>query len=235
MEPEHLLHSAFTCRSSGNARYLLSRHSFVSAAHQLITSSDGNNRRAALWTDHRWNVEWLENTTRLRTFIPNIRTHTPGITLPSVGPAKPPPYRCRTFPLLLTQMGHGPFRCLWVRWRRTNHRPCSPAIVQCPIHWPPHGLHRLTVLDDEAIQWLLITCPEIQSDLAMDWKNWFTRRRRRGKLLGRVLLTRLCMVDLKPTLLLYKLALSTDIRSLYDCFMSRKPKFWPFWLPRSWL
>ena len=32
---------------------------------------------------------------------------------------------------------------------------------QCPIHRPPHGLHGLTVLDDETIEWLLNTCPEI--------------------------------------------------------------------------
>jgi len=32
---------------------------------------------------------------------------------------------------------------------------------QCPIHRPPHGLHGLMVQDDETIEWLLITCPEI--------------------------------------------------------------------------
>jgi len=32
--------------------------------------------------DHRWNAEWLESTTRLRTFIPDTGTHTPGMDLP---------------------------------------------------------------------------------------------------------------------------------------------------------
>jgi len=33
---------------------------------------------------------------------------------------------------------------------------------QCPIlQQSPHGLHGLTVLDDETIDWLLNTCPEI--------------------------------------------------------------------------
>jgi len=36
------------------------------------------------------------------------------------------------------------------------------VILQCPIHRSPHGLHGLTVLDDETIQWLLNTCPDIQ-------------------------------------------------------------------------
>ena len=53
IEPGHMLHSALTCRSSGNARYLKSRHPSLSAAQQLISPSD--NRSAALWTDHRWN------------------------------------------------------------------------------------------------------------------------------------------------------------------------------------
>jgi len=32
------------------------------------------------------------------------------------------------------------------------------VVLQCPIHRPPHGLHGLTVLDDETIEWLLNPC-----------------------------------------------------------------------------
>jgi len=35
------------------------------------------------------------------------------------------------------------------------------VVLQYPIHRPPHGLHDLTVLDDETIEWLLNTSPEI--------------------------------------------------------------------------
>jgi len=35
------------------------------------------------------------------------------------------------------------------------------VVLQCPIHRPPHGLHGLTILDDETIEWLLNTCPDI--------------------------------------------------------------------------
>ena len=35
------------------------------------------------------------------------------------------------------------------------------VVFQCLIHRPPDGLHGLTVLDDETIEWLLNTCPEI--------------------------------------------------------------------------
>jgi len=33
------------------------------------------------------------------------------------------------------------------------------SIVQ--VHRPPHGLHGLTIPDDETIEWMLNTCPEI--------------------------------------------------------------------------
>jgi len=35
------------------------------------------------------------------------------------------------------------------------------VVFQCPIHRPPYGLHGLTVLDDEIIDWLLNTCTKI--------------------------------------------------------------------------
>jgi len=42
------------------------------------------------------------------------------------------------------------------------------VVLQCPIHRPLHGLHGLTVVDDETIDWLHNTCPEIQCDQAVD-------------------------------------------------------------------
>jgi len=32
------------------------------------------------------------------------------------------------------------------------------VVLHCPIHRRPHGLHGLTVLDDETTEWLLNTC-----------------------------------------------------------------------------
>jgi len=76
----HLPHSALTCPPGANVRRLKSRHSFVLAAQQLISSSDNNNIRAVHWTDHQWNTEWLDSFTRLRTFIPDTGTHPLGMT-----------------------------------------------------------------------------------------------------------------------------------------------------------
>ena len=50
--------------------------------------------------------------------------------------------------------------------------------LQCPIYRPPHGLHGLTVLDDQTIEWLLNSCPEIYWGLAADSNNSLKPRRR---------------------------------------------------------
>jgi len=39
--------------------------------------SDNKNKSATHWTVHRWNAEWLENTTKLSNFIPGVDTHPP--------------------------------------------------------------------------------------------------------------------------------------------------------------
>jgi len=78
-EPGHLL-NPLTCPPGGNVWHLKSSYSFAPAAQQL-NSWSCNNRSAALWADHCWNAEWLDNTTRLRTFIPDIDTYLPGIAL----------------------------------------------------------------------------------------------------------------------------------------------------------
>jgi len=33
------------------------------------------------------------------------------------------------------------------------------VVFQCPIHRPPHGLHGLTIPDNESIEWLLKHLP----------------------------------------------------------------------------
>ena len=55
---------------------------FLPDAQQLISSSDDNSRSAALWAHHRWNALWLENTKRLRSFIPDIGKHPLWMAIP---------------------------------------------------------------------------------------------------------------------------------------------------------
>jgi len=50
------------------------------------------------------------------------------------------------------------------------------VVLQCRIHRPAHGLHGLTVLDDETIEWQLNAYPEIWRGQAIDSNNWLKRR-----------------------------------------------------------
>ena len=124
-----------TWPSSVNAWHLKPRHPFVvvPAAQHLISSSD-NNTRAAFLADHRWKAKLLDNTTRLRTFIPDIATHPPGMTLP------------RTMRVRLNRLrtSVGRFRSFLHKWGVTSSAACecSPeeqtiehTVLHCPIHW----------------------------------------------------------------------------------------------------
>ena len=115
------------------------------AAQQLISSYDDNNRSAAFWTDHRWNAESLENTTRFRTFPPDIGTHPPGMSLPKTAWVR--------FNRLRT--GVGRFRSCLHKWGMAPSAACEcgaeeqivdHVVLHCPIHRPPHEVHGLTVL-----------------------------------------------------------------------------------------
>ena len=160
MEPGHLHHSALTSPTSAVARRLKSRHPFLPATQQLISFSDDHNICAAQWEDHQRNAEWADNPTRLRTLIPDTGAHTPGMTLPKRAWVR----------LNCLRTGAGRFRSCLYKWGMTSFAACEcgaeeqtvdHVVLQCPIQRPPHGLHGLTVLDDETTERLLITCPEI--------------------------------------------------------------------------
>ena len=91
---------------------------------------------------------------------PRHGTHPPGMTLPT-----------RTawvwFNRLRTAVRR--FHSCLQKWDMASSAACEcgadqtidHAILHCPIYRPPHGLHGLTILDDETIEWLLNTCLEI--------------------------------------------------------------------------
>ena len=173
VESGHLLHSALTCPPGANIRRLKSRLPFVLAAQQLISSSDSNNIRTAHWADHQMKAEWLDNLTRLRTFIPDTGTHPPGMALPRTAWVR--------LNRLLT-FGH--FRSCLHKWGMASsaafecdakEQTIDHVVLQCPAHRPPRGLHGMTVLDDETIEWLLNTCPELFffGDLSVIGQNVF--------------------------------------------------------------
>ena len=92
----------------------------------------------------------------------------------SLGPAQPPPHRCRTFPLLPVKMGYGLLCGLWV-WCRTNRRPCRP---------PPSNPWTLprTTRPDGSGQWdnqmAAQHLPRYPGGLAVDKRTHSNERRR---------------------------------------------------------
>jgi len=160
MKPGQLLHSALTCTPSVNEQHPKSRHPFVPAAHELISSSDNNNRNAALWADHQWNAEWLENTAWLRTFISDTGTQTPGMTLTRTERVRRNRLRtalgrCRSCLLTWVMAPSAAYEC------GAEEQTFDHVVLHFSIHRPTHGLHGLTALDNKTIEWLLNTCPEI--------------------------------------------------------------------------
>ena len=125
-----------------------------------ISFSDNNNISAAQWADHQWNAEWADNPTGLRTLIPDTGTLLPGMTLPGRAWIR----------LNHLHTGVGRFRSCLYKWGMassaasecgTEEQTVDHVVLQCPIHRPSHGLHGLTVLDDQTIEWLLNIFPEI--------------------------------------------------------------------------
>jgi len=133
---------------------------FVPAAQQLNSLPAENDKRAALWSDHRWIADWLENTARLCTFIPDIGTHISGMALPS------------TVWVWLNRIrtGVGRFHSSLHKWgmahsaafeRGSDEQTVSPCCSSLPNPLIPHGVHGLTVVVDETIKWLLNASPKI--------------------------------------------------------------------------
>ena len=156
MKPGHLLHPVLTMHWVG-------RHSIWNQVTHLHSSH--NNSSAHLvttyvrHTDHQWNAEWLDNTTRLCTFIPDTGTHLEWSF------RKPPGFSLTAFaPMLYVSTpgytnGYGSPCSLWVLWRRTNHQPCCPPTSNSSTYpwtaWPDRSGRR------DKWMGLLNTCPEI--------------------------------------------------------------------------
>ena len=140
MKLGHLLYAVLSCPQNRNAWRLKSRHAFVAPAQQLISSSNNKIRNPELWADHRWNAEWENNTTRLRTFIPDTGTHHPGMTLT----------RTAWIRLNRFRAGVGRFFSCLHKWGIASSVACEcgaeeqtvdHVALECPIFRPPHGQH----------------------------------------------------------------------------------------------
>jgi len=123
----------------------------VPAAQQLISLSDDNDRNAALWADHGWNMDRLESTTGHRTFTP--------YPSPQNSPANNSVGRapvCTNGALLLLWLMSVAKKIILL-----TMLSCNFQSIDLPMDCTLLAWLGLTVLGDDTIDWLLNTCAEI--------------------------------------------------------------------------
>ena len=68
MDRDHILYGLLSGFSDAHQERLRSRRPFMPVARNLLNNLSGLGIRASEWTNHKWNVEYCENTSRLRVF-----------------------------------------------------------------------------------------------------------------------------------------------------------------------
>ena len=144
----------------------------------LISSFNNNNIRATQWADYQWNAKWMDNPTRLRIFIPDTGTHTPGMTLP----------RKAWVRLKRLRTGVGRFRSCLYKWGTASSAAC-----ECSAETKPSTMFSSNVLSnpstspwtawpDGSEQWdNRMAAQHLPRDLvrpSSGLNNWLKRRRR---------------------------------------------------------
>ena len=98
-------------------------------------------------------MEYCENASRLRAFVPETSARPVGMGLPRVAWVKPQPPAdwCWAIPFVHAKWGLAPSpncEC------GASEQTADHVLTACLIHWAPHGARGLTVLDDETRCWL---------------------------------------------------------------------------------
>ena len=160
LEPNHLLHHKIIRPELRQSWRLTSRHPFVPAARELLSSLNQLDIRAADWAQHSWSSEWNNCNTRLHHFIYNIDTPPPGMHL-----ARRSWVRLNH---LRTDVGR--FRSSLHNWGMVPSAACDcdaenqtaeHILAHCPLFSPPRRMTGLVRLDDDTIAWLHEFCPDI--------------------------------------------------------------------------
>ena len=160
LDPDHILYGLLSGSSDTRQVRLRSRRPFVSAARNLLDNFARLGIHASEWTNHKWNAEYSEGTSRLRAFVPGTGARPVGISLPRAAWVK----------LNRLRTGVGRFHSSMHKWGLAPSPNCEcgaseqtadHVLTTCPIHWASHGAQGLTVLDDETRCWLNNTTASI--------------------------------------------------------------------------
>ena len=150
LDPDHILYGLLSGSSDTGQVRLRSRCSFVPAAWNLLNNLARLGIHASEWTNHKWKMEYCENASRLRAFVPKTGARPVGMGLPQAAWVK----------LNCLQTGVGQFHLSMHKWGLTPSLNCKcgaseqtadHVLTACPIHRAPHGARCLTVLDDETL------------------------------------------------------------------------------------
>ena len=80
--PDHVLHGQLVGQQDAHQGRLRSRRPFVSATWKLFGSLSELDIGVKQWTKHKWNANYLESISRVRTFIPTVSSRPLGMSLP---------------------------------------------------------------------------------------------------------------------------------------------------------
>ena len=148
LDPDHILHGLLNGSSHIHQVRLRSRNPFVPGARNLLDNLARLRIRAFEWTNHKWNVEYCENASRLCAFVPETSARPVGMSLPRAAWVK----------LNCLWTGVGQFHLSMHKWGLAPSPNCKcgsseqtadHVLTACPIHQAPHGAQGLTVLDDK--------------------------------------------------------------------------------------
>ena len=82
LDPNHILYGLLSGSSDTRQVKLRSKRPFVPAAQNLLDNLARLGIRASEWTNHKWNVEYCENASRLRAFVLETGARPVGMDLP---------------------------------------------------------------------------------------------------------------------------------------------------------
>ena len=82
LDPDHILHGLLSGSSDTHQVRLRSRRPFVPGARNPLDNLVRLGIRTSEWTNHKWNVEYCENASRFRVFVPKTSARPVGMGLP---------------------------------------------------------------------------------------------------------------------------------------------------------
>ena len=155
LNPDHILYGLLSGSSDTCQVRLKSRRLFVSTARNLLNNLARLGICASEWTNHKWKMEYCENVSLVRAFVPGTGARPVGMGLPRAAWVK----------LNRLWTGIGRFHSSMHKWCLSPSPNCecgaskqtaNHVLRACPIHRAPHGARGLTVLDAETRNSMLL-------------------------------------------------------------------------------